>query len=149
MSSLGPRKPIIIPIPVRHLNAIDTLVTSQPTTMRLGLTNEGYSFFRKTIFPYIWQGYQVKLRSCPMKELPTGSSDATNTKIFQTITLDFFIKANDGVSGGAFGLYFSYPAINTQTNALMKWVTGNNDTATTLYTENGIDYSYYSYVIYP
>ena len=151
MSSLGPRKPIIIPIPKSYIQNIDTLVTTQPCTMRIEFTDNGWWFYRNTIYPYIWQGFQVKLRACPMKELPLETNQVTSTKIFQTISVDFIVKASGGTAsaGGAFGMYFSVPAINTQTNSLMKWTDQNTTNPKTLYTENGVEYSYYSFVIYP
>lgn len=151
MANLGPRKPIIIPIPKSYIQNIDTLVTTQPCSMKIDFTSDGWGFYRKTIYPYIWQGFQVKLRACPIKELPITNSTDTSTAIFQTITVDFVVKAVNGTAsaGGAFGMYFSVPAVNTQTNALMKWTDQGTNNPKTLYTENGIDYSYYSYVIYP
>ena len=151
MSSLGPRKPIIIPIPKSYIQNIDTLVTSQPCTMKIEFTDNGWRFYRNTIYPYIWQGFQVKLRACPMKELPLETNQDTSTKIFQTISVDFVVKAVNGTAsaGGSFGMYFTFPAINTQTNSLMKWTDSGTDNPKTLYTENGVEYSYYSFVIYP
>lgn len=151
MANLGPRKPIIIPIPKSYIQNIDTLVPSQPCSMKIEFTGDGWGFFRKTIYPYIWQGFQVKLRACPVKELPITNSTDTSTAIFQTITVDFVVKAANGTAsaGGAFGMYFTFPANNTQTNSLIKWTDSGTNNPKTLYTENGVDYSYYSYVIYP
>ena len=151
MANLGPRKPIIIPIPKSYIQNIDTLVSSQPCSMKIEFTGNGWGFYRKTIYPYIWQGFQVKLRACPVKELPITNSTDTSTAIFQTITVDFVVKAVNGTAsaGGAFGMYFTFPANNTQTNSLIKWTDSGTNNPKTLYTENGVDYSYYSYVIYP
>ena len=138
MSYQGPRKPIIIPIPLNHFttNGIDTTTNTAPTILQLQFNDAGWQYFRRTIYPYIWQGYQVKIRTCPTRQI-TGNP----AEIFKTNVYDFSIRGQSGESG-AFGLYITVPATNTITNNLIRW-------RDALYTENGVAYSYYSYVIYP
>lgn len=137
----GARGPIIIPIPLSHVNDIDTAVSGQPTILRIGMTGPGWEFYKNTIFPYIWQGYQVRIRCTNTRTIPTEASDIMKTK-----TLDFIVRgknaSQDSITNGSFGIYITQPSSNTQTNGQFKFTTS-------LYTENGIEYSHYSYVIYP
>ena len=138
MSYPGPRKPIIIPIPMSHLGNIDTTVAGQPTILKINLSGTGWDYYKRTILPYIWQGYQVKIRGQNTRQFPTNSSD-----MFKVIQADFIVKAeNDDATSGSFGIYIGLPGKNVVMNILMKYTTK-------FYTENGIDYSHYSYVIYP
>lgn len=142
MSKASPRQPIIIPIPMSHLNVtsdnVDTIAVGPPTGLRISFSGDGWSFYRKTILPYIWQGYQVKIRGQNTRQFPTTAEDSF--KIFQA---DFVVKGKNA-SGldGAFGMYIALGSNNTAANNLYKFTQ-------TFYTENGIDYSHYSYVIYP
>ena len=135
------RGPIIIPIPLSHVNDIDTVVSGQPTILRIGMTGSGWDFYKDTIFPYIWQGYQVRIRCATTRTIPTEASDIMKTK-----TLDFIVRgknaSQDNITNGSFGIYITQPSSNNQTNGQFKFTTS-------LYTENGIEYSHYSYVIYP
>ena len=135
------KKPIIIPIPLSHVNDIDTTVSAQPTILRIGMTSPGWEFYKNTIFPYIWQGYQVRIRCATTRTIPTVASDIMKTKTF-----DFIVRGKNAnqanIANGAYGIYITQPSTNTQTNGQFKFTTS-------LYTENGIAYSYYSYVIYP
>ena len=133
------KKPIIIPIPKSHLGSVDTQVAQQPTILGLVLTGIGWNFFKQTIFPYIWEGYQVKIRTTNTRNIPTVDQAF---EMFKCNTYDFMVRAggNNGTNG-SYSLYAVVPATNTQANELTRW---NN----TLYTENGVEYSHYSYVIY-
>ena len=137
----GARGPIIIPIPLSHVKQIDTTVATQPTILRIGLEGAGWDFYKNTIFPYIWQGYQVRIRCATTRTIPTQARDIMKTKTF-----DFIVRGNsatqDDITNGVYGLFITLPSTNTQTNGQFKFTTS-------LYTENGVDYSYYSYVIYP
>lgn len=143
MSYQGPRKPIIIPIPMSHLtnpngDDLDTVIVGPPTILRISFSDIGWKFYRETILPYIWQGYNVKIRGQKTRQIPTTSPD-----IFQCYQCDFVTKGknDDGINGN-YGIYIGLPAKNTAVNTLYRF-------RDKMYTENGIDYSHYSYVIYP
>ena len=144
MSFLGPREPVIIPIPTLHLTNIDTLDANRPSTLRLQFTEAGFGYFRNSIYPYILQGYQVKIKAVGTRGVPT-----TALQVLQTSISDFFVTGNDvNGTGGAFSMHILHGGTNQQINHLIKF-TGSGNVPAVLYTENGIDYSHYSYVIYP